>query len=234
MPTNESDLHRGHRQRLKKRFLEEGLDNFEPHNILELLLFFGIPRRDTNPLAHQLLDTYGSFSAVLDAPFDDLVKMKGMTESAAFLLKLCTGVSRAYDIDKADHTVLLNSLAAIEKYIQPFFKGKTNEEFYAFYLDNACKVITSRRLSEGGLNSAPVSIRRIVEYAISSNCTNVIVAHNHPHGLASPSHADCVTTIDIYRALKTCEVNLLDHIIVSPSGCTSMLNDGFFCPDNIF
>lgn len=85
---------------------------------------FGIPRRDTNPLAHQLLDTYGSFSAVLDAPFDDLVKMKGMTESAAFLLKLCTGVSRAYDIDKADHTVLLNSLAAIEKYIQPFFKGK--------------------------------------------------------------------------------------------------------------
>lgn len=234
MPTNDSELHQGHRQRLKKRFLEEGLDNFEQHNVLELLLFFGIPRRDTNPLAHQLLDTYGSFSAVLDAPFEDLVKIKGMTENAAFLLKLCIGISRIYELDKADHSVLLNSISAVTNFVQPFFKGKSKEEFYAFYLDNACKVITSRRLSEGGINSAPISIRKIVEYAISSNCANVIIAHNHPHGLAVPSHADCVSTVDIYRALKTCEIKLLDHIIVSPSGCTSMLNDGFFTPDTIY
>lgn len=230
MPQKEPGIHSGHRQRLKKRFLEEGLDHFEPHNALELLLFFGIPQRDTNPLAHELLDKFGSFSGVLDAPYDELLKVKGMTQSAAILLKLSPGISRLYDINKNENLVKLKSSAAVVDYIKPYFKGKTTEEFYAIFLDNSCKVINCKRISSGGLSSAPVSIRKIVETAIACNCTNVVVAHNHPHGLSLPSNADCTVTVDIYRALKLCEIKLLDHVIISPNGSTSLLENGYYHP----
>ena len=230
MPAKESDLHSGHRQRLKKRFLEEDLDRFELHNAIELLLFFGIPRRDTNPLAHELLDTFGSFSAIFDAPYGELIKLKGMTENAATLIKLCISISRLYDIDKTSHAVILNSTQAITKFIRPYFKGKSKEELYAIYLDNTCKVLICKKLSEGSLNSAPVSPRKIVENAIACNASNVIMAHNHPQGLPVPSNADCVVTNDISKALKACEIRLLDHVIISLDSATSMLENGFYIP----
>ena len=230
MSARESDLHSGHRQRLKKRFLEEGLDRFELHNAIELLLFFGIPRRDTNPLAHELLDTFGSFSAVFDAPYEELIKLKGMTESAATLIKLCIGISRLYDIDKTANAVILDSTRAISEFIRPYFKGKAKEELYAIYLDNNCKILTCKRMSEGGLNSAPISPRKIVEGAIACNASNVIMAHNHPQGMSVPSNADCVATHDIYKALQACEIRLLDHVIVSPDNTTSMLESHYYIP----
>ncbi len=230
MPQKEPGIHSGHRQRLKKRFLEEGLVHFEPHNVLELLLFFGIQQRDTNPLAHELLDKFGNFSKVLDAPYDELLKLKGMTQNAATLIKLFPEISRLYDISKNEDLVNLKSTADVVNYITPYFKGKTSEEFYAIFLDNACKVFNCKRISTGGLNSAPVSIRKIVETAIACNCTNVVVAHNHPHGLSVPSNADCTVTVDIHRALKLCEIKLLDHVIISPNGSTSLLENGYYHP----
>lgn len=228
MPYKDAGIHAGHRQRLKDRFLKEGLDHFEPHNALELLLFFGIPRRDTNAIAHQLLDNFGSFSAVLDAPYEELVKVKGMTAQAAILIKLSPAIGRMYDIHKSEPKVCLNTTQAVVEYIKPYFKGKTTEEIYVLYLDNACHVISCKRLAVGEINSVPISIRRIIETAIASNATNIILAHNHPFGLSTPSYADLSTTIDIGKALKNCEVNLLDHVIVSPKDAISMADMGYY------
>ena len=228
MSPKEPGIHSGHRQRLKDRFLKAGLDHFEPHNALELLLFFGIPQKDTNPIAHQLLKYFGSFSAVFDAPYDDLLKIKGMTRSAATLIKLMPAICRMYDLDKSDHTATLNTTNAIVEYIKPYFKGKTVEELYAFFLDSSCKIIAEKQISVGGINFTSVDTRKIIETAISTNCVNVIIAHNHPFGLSVPSSADMTATVDIARALKVCQLTLLDHIIISPSETLSMMEAGYY------
>ena len=231
MPQNEkSALHKGHRQRLKQRFLSDGLDQFEPHNLLEILLFFGIPQKDTNPIAHELINTFGSLSAAFDAPFEELLKIKGMTENAAVLMKMVPAIFRRYELDKLDQSAVLKNSRDIGQYIKPFFKGKINEEFYVICLDNTCKVMSCKKLFEGTITSAQISVRKIVETALSCNCANVIVAHNHPQGLAIPSHADICVTNDIYKALKTCEIRLLDHLIVSPSDYVSLMEGGYFSP----
>lgn len=230
MPSNGSDIHSGHRQRLKNRFLTEGLDRFELHNVLELLLFFGIPRKDTNPIAHELIQKFGSFSAAFDAPFDELVKVKGMTENAATLMKLVTAVSRRYELDKRDHTAVLNNTKAMSEFIRPYFLGKIHEEFYVICLDSAYKVLTCRKLFEGNFSTAPVHIRKIIELALSTNAAGVIIAHNHPNDIATPSNQDICITNDIYKALKTCGIRLIDHLIVSVSNYTSLIEDGYFMP----
>jgi len=196
--------------------------------VLELLLFFGIPQRDTNPIAHELLNTFGSFSDVLDAPYEELVKIKGMTQNAATLLKLLPCAGRLYDINKSDQSTSLNSSHAIIQYVRPYFKGKTVEEVYALYLDNACNVKVCKRLIEGQIDSAPISIRKIIETAIASNCVNVILAHNHPFGLPVPSTTDLNITKEIGRALKLCELRLLDHVIISPNDAISMSEMGYY------
>lgn len=232
MPTKNSEIHTGHRQRLKNRFLSEGLDRFELHNALELLLFFGIPRKDTNPIAHELLSRFGSFSAVFDAPVEELMKVSGMTESAAVLIKLVPAIARRYELDRQDHSVELKSPKAISEFLRPYFTGKANEELYMLCLDTACRFLVCHRISEGSPDAASVNIRRIMELVIASNCTNVVIAHNHPHGIALPSQSDICTTDRIYKALKACGVNLLDHIILSPNGYSSMLGDGHYRPGN--
>ena len=122
MPQNEkSALHKGHRQRLKQRFLSDGLDQFEPHNVLEILLFFGIPQKDTNPIAHELINIFGSLSAAFDAPFEELLKIKGMTENAAVLMKMVPAIFRRYELDKLDQSAVLKNSRDIGQYIKPFF-----------------------------------------------------------------------------------------------------------------
>ena len=157
MPTKNSEIHTGHRQRLKNRFLSEGLDRFELHNALELLLFFGIPRKDTNPIAHELLSRFGSFSAVFDAPVEELMKVSGMTESAAVLMKLVPAIARRYELDRQDHSVELKSPKAISEFLRPYFTGKANEELYMLCLDTACRFLVCHRISEGSPDAASVN-----------------------------------------------------------------------------
>ncbi len=230
MQAKNNDIHAGHRKRLKNRFLSEGLDRFELHNVLELLLFFGIPRKDTNPIAHELINRFGSFSGVFDAPVEELIKISGMTESAAILIKLLPAVARRYELDKQDHDVELKSPKAISDFLRPYFIGKTNEELYLLCLDNACRFIVCHKLAEGSLNAAPVNIRKIMELVLACNCANVVIAHNHPYGIAIPSQSDVCTTDQVYKSLKVCGVNLIDHLIISPNGYCSLLGDGHYRP----
>ena len=222
-----SNPHAGHRSRMKERFRKEGLDSFEEHEVLELLLYFGIPQRDTNPLAHQLLEQFGSFKQVFAADYEQLLKIPGMTSSAALLLTMVPQLSRRYVQAVSDQTDLLNSSEKIGAFLIPKFTGWTEEVVYLLCFNNACKLLRCDLLSKGDLNSSDVDVRRLVEIAFQCKALNVVLAHNHPHGLAWPSAQDIQLTRSLIPVLRQLGLELLDHFIVSGSEYTSMMELGY-------
>lgn len=226
MPQKEVD-HKHHRQRLKERFLQEGLDHFDPVNILELMLFYAIPQGDTNPIAHRLLDTFGSLSGVMNASVENLCQVKGVGQHAATLIKLFAAVVRPYLDDGNRGGVVLQSTEEICQYLLPKFAGRTVETFFLICLDGRRRVTYCGVLSEGTLDSVPVFVRQIVEKILAVHAGYVILAHNHPSGFALPSRADIDTTREVVRALGPLSVPVLDHIIVSGEDCVSLRDSGF-------
>lgn len=220
------NVHRGHRDRLKERFIQHGLDSFDDHNVLELLLFHSIPRRDTNPIAHDLIDRFGSLADVFDAPLDELMKVDGVGEASAMLLKLLPQISRRYLISRSSKDTTLSSTRAAGEYITPYFHGERDEVVYIFCLDTKLKVIGSRMIHRGNVNSAAVNTRKLAETALSFNAVNVILAHNHPSGVPMPSDEDKQTTNDIRRALEALDINLMDHVVVADKSYYSFADHG--------
>ena len=225
-------IHDGHRQRLKKRFQTEGLDHFEELQVLELLLFYCIPRQDTNPIAHALLDRFGNLAQVMEAPVEELKKVPGMGEGAAVVLSLIHSFDRRYQISKNAHTKILNSIEACGQHLISCFKNLRNETVYLLCLDAKCKLLCCKEVGEGSVNSAAVPIRRIVEVALGANATSVILAHNHPSGLAFPSDEDKLTTRRVAMALNAVEIQLVDHIIVAEDDFVSLVQSGMYQPDD--
>ena len=219
-------IHDGHRQRLKQRFLESGLDGFTQIQALELLLFYCIPRRDTNPIAHALLDRFGSLSQVLEAPAEELCKVPGIGENAAMLLRLTTEMGRYYLVNRSNQNTILNTIEKCAAYLQSFFFGRRNETVFLLCLDAKCKVLCCREVGEGSVNSASISVRKIVETALAANATTVVLAHNHPSGIAIPSPEDIQTTRRIAAALRAVEVVLADHVVVADDDYVSMVQSG--------
>jgi len=224
-------IHEGHRQRLKKRFVEEGLDSFTQIQAVELLLFYCIPRQDTNELAHRLLDRFGSFSQILDADLEELQSVKGIGENTALFLKMLPATSRYYQVDKArlEGKPLLTT-EACGAYLLPYFLGRCNETVFLLCLDAKGKVICCRMVGEGGINSAGVPIRRIVEISLSAKATSVVLAHNHPSGIALPSQEDISTTQRVATALEAVDVILADHLVIADDDFTSMVQSGYYRP----
>ena len=225
-------MHDGHRQRLKNRFLNEGLDNIEELQVLELLLFYCIPRQDTNPLAHRLLDHFGSLTQVLEATPEDLKKVPGIGESVATFLPLVTSVSRYYLVNRDSSARILPDLDACGKYLVPRFYGRRNETVFLLCLDAKCKVLCCKEVGEGSVNSAAVPIRRIVEMALGANATSVVLAHNHPSGVALPSGEDVQTTRRLAMALSAVEITLVDHIVVADGDYVSLYQSGTYNPEH--
>ena len=225
-------IHDGHRQRMKDRFREEGLDNFQEHEVLELLLYYCIPRQDTNPIAHTLIDHFGSFSAVMDASVEELEKIPGIGAGAATFLSLMAQAWRYYQVNRTMQSeVILSTVNECGAYLLPYFAGRRNETVFLLCLDAKCKVICCREVGEGSVNSAAVPIRRIVEMAMNSTATSVILAHNHPSGLAVPSRDDVMTTRRVAAALDGVEIVLVDHIIVADDDFVSLAQSGKYHPD---
>ena len=220
-------LHKGHRQRLKRRFLETGLDSFTDVQALELLLFYAIPQKDTNPIAHALLNRFGSLSQVLDADAEELEKVPGISDHAATLLRLVTQLGRFYQVDTAQRTEALTSIDACGAYLVPHFFGRKVETVFLLCLDAKCKVLCCREIGEGSVNAASISVRKVVEAALSANATSVVLAHNHPSGVALPSADDVQTTRRIAAALSAVEVRLIDHIVVAEGDFISMVQSGY-------
>lgn len=222
-------IHNGHRARMKKRFSEHGLDHFDDHNVLELLLFYALPRGDLNPLAHALIDQFGSLVAVFDAPEEELVKVPGVGKNTAAFIKLIPQMSRRYLISHGSVDEILDSTKKAGAYLIPRFFAQQDEIVYMVCLDAKCKVINCKLLFQGSVNSANVSIRKIVENALLYHSTSVIIAHNHTSGVALPSEEDQATTKQIAAALKTVDIELTDHIIVADNDFVSLADNGFFC-----
>ncbi len=220
-------IHAGHREKLKKRFLKHGLNSFEPHNVLELLLFYAIPRKDTNETAHRLLNRFGSISAVMDASVEELKKVDGIGENAAVLLKLIPHLSSLYLDDENSKAVLLNTVEKLGDYILPKFIGMTVEGVYLLCMDNRERLIHSEMISTGGtVNASSVTMRTIVEVAVRCQATKVVIAHNHPKGFAIPSESDVTATHAIAHQLQGIGIELKDHIIVSGNDYVSLAQSG--------
>lgn len=220
-------MHEGHRQRLKSRFYKEGLDGFESHQVLELLLFYTIPRRDTNELAHKLIEKFGSFSGVLEAPEEELKCFVGLGENSASLLKLVPELARIYMKDKWRDKPSLDSSKKAGKYAVSLFAGIKYEVFYVICLDSQNRLNHSTPVNEGTINEAAVYPRLIVEAALRHQANSVILAHNHPGGTLRPSSADISITKRICKALEGISVNVVDHVIVSGEKYISMAEKGY-------
>lgn len=219
-------IHDGHRQRMRARFFQHGLDSFAPHEVLELVLYYAVPRGDVNPLAHELIDRFGSLSAVLDAPYEELCRIKNVGPGVAGLLKLIPQVSRCYLISKENDNALLNDAQKAGQYMIPRFYARRDESVYMICLDARSKVLNCREMFRGSVNAAGVSVRKIVENALNYNATGVILAHNHTSGVALPSREDIETTRRIRIALEAVDIQLLDHIIVAGEDFVSLADSG--------
>ena len=223
-------IHDGHRERVRQRYALEGLDSFNDINTLELLLFYAIPRRDTNALAHALLQKFGSLVGVFDASLDDLRAVEGMTDSAAVLIHLMIDLHRKYAI-ASSRTQIINSRYEAAAFLLPFFYGRRDEVVYLLCLDAKGKVLDCRALFEGSTNAVAVATRKIVEVALAVNASAVVVAHNHPSGVGTPSEQDIACTHRLFAALAALDIVLLDHFIVAENDYVSMYDDGNLYPN---
>ena len=219
-------IHDGHREKLRRRFLDGGLDSFADHEALELLLFYAIPRRDTNELAHRLMEHYGTLDAVLTAPLEELMQISGIGENAAALIRLVPRLAQKARLSAAAREIVLSDAERMGEYLLERFRGEKNEVIYQLCLDRKGKLIVCRRLNEGGVDSSELNIRRLVENALLSSASMVVLAHNHPSGIALPSPEDYVTTDRVEEALRVVGVQLVDHIIVADDDYVSMAASG--------
>ncbi len=218
-------IHDGHRENMRERFLKSGLEGFADHEALELLLYYAIPRRDTNPIAHALMERYGSLSAVLTAPVEDLQKAEGIGEHAAVLLRLVPQLYQKARLADAARETVLNSVSRVGAYLLERFDGEKNEVIYQVCLDRKGKLLACKRLGDGGVASANVDIRRMMENALLTSASGVVLSHNHPSGVAVPSADDWSATRRAVDALATIDVQLVDHIIVADGEFVSMRQD---------
>ncbi len=222
-----STVHDGHRIRLKQRFLDNGLENFPEHVIIELLLFYGISRKNTNEIAHELINKFKSVSGVFDADINELMEIKGITEHTAILLKLIPQLLNVYVVEKQIDQKL-NNVKSVCEYFKTCYVGVKLEQLKVCCLDDNLRVVDCLTVQEGNVNTVSVDVRKIIETIFKTNCSMVILSHNHPNGTAIPSNADIVTTQKIFDALKVVGISMLDHIIVAPDGVISMKDNGYF------
>lgn len=222
----EGALHAGHRERLRSRFLENGLDTMENHVALELLLFYSIPRGDTNPVAHRLIEKFGSLSAALDAPYEELLETEGIGPSSALLLKLIPELCRRYQEDRVKGGTRVFSTEEAVKLIRPKFFGRKTEAVVLLLLDSRGKAVYCGIVNEGSVNAAPIYTNRLVRLATRYDAVTAILAHNHPSGQAVPTSGDISATRHVIWAMDAVDVQLHDHLIFTDGDYLSMAATG--------
>ena len=221
--------HDGHRQRLKTEFLARP-DSFPDHKLLELLLFYANPRSDTNPLAHELLNHFGSLAGVLDATPEELQKVKGVGEHAAALFKAAKELSGRYLTARTQMDDIARNTRDYFALLQPYFFGARNERLCLLCMDGKGKVLGIRKLGEGNVNAVNITTRLIAEAALSLNAAAVVLAHNHVSGIAFPSGDDIATTESLAPFLARMGVELVDHLIFVDDDMVSLRDSGFYRP----
>lgn len=219
-------IHDGHRERMKSRFIQAGIDGFNDHNLLEMLLFYAVPRKNTNVMAHNLIKHFGSLTAVFEADFEALKEVEGIGDNAATLIKLAPQLGKRYLEEKSVPRNTVNNVSQAGEYFVAKFMFEVNESAYALLLDSSNGIIACKQISRGIVNATEVGVRMLVETAIKNNAVSVILAHNHPDGPPLPSKEDEYCTSLVKKALELVDVKLADHIIVAGKEFHSLNKSG--------
>ncbi len=214
--------HSGHRERMRNRFLESGLDGFAPHEVLELLLFYAIPQKNVNPLAHQLLARFGSLSGVLSAPPEQLSQVKGVGPSAAALLAFMQPLARFLERERLGDKPVITNKKEAKVFCRHLFHGAPDETLYVVCLDAQGRVLRAVPAISGTIDEIPIYPRTIVGAALMQNAHSVVLAHNHPSGVREPSAADIRTTELLNKAFAAVDIPVMDHVIYADGDCITL------------
>lgn len=217
-----TNLHKNHRQRIRDRYFADGIKSMADHNIIEFLLFFGIPYKDTNDIAHELTERFGDLNGVLDAPVEELMKVNGIGDNAAALIHLVHDISVTYNERKKLNKPFIATEDRFTSFLTMKYAGETREIVYMLFIDCHGRISRCVKVCDGSPESVTVDNRTIVEAAVRNDANEIILAHNHPNGFAVPSTADVRATMDVIPLLKAINVHLIDHIIVAEDDCFSM------------
>lgn len=213
---NKKNPHDGHRDRVREKFMkEENLNAYADHNILEMLLFYAIPRADTNELAHRLINTFGSFSAVFDADIEQLIRVDGVGKSTAVLIKMIPSVMQRYYEDKINNPSKITNTDSAAEFLKTKFFNETVEIMYLMCMNNDGKILKFTQIASGTLDYSEIDSRLILQEMLLCKATTAIIAHNHPGGICAPSLSDVNTTQQIASLLSGINARLIDHIIIA-------------------
>lgn len=220
-------VHDGHRDRKREQFLRCGAESFADHELLELLLYYAIPQKDTNPIAHALMERFGSLQAVLSAPPEELMETPYIKEKAAVLLRLAPALYQRVLMGGEDREIILDTRERIGEFFRRIFIAHATEVMYLLCLDGKGKKKSLLKLSEGDVGSVGINIRQIMEHALRAKAVMVVLAHNHPSGVALPSQEDHAATLRVKAALEAVDVRLEDHVVVADHDFISFSQSGF-------
>ena len=223
-------MHEGHRQRVRERFLREGLSGFSDRDALELLLFYAIPKGDVVPLAARLLERFGSLCGVLEAETAELTRVPGVGPYTAVLLHLAPALFGRYEQSRLGARPKLANLEASLPYVRALFRGAAEERLYLLCLDASGTLMETILLARGALSEVALTPREVVRQALGARAHAAVLVHNHPGGLAAPSGADVAATRRVIDALTAVDIRALDHLIVTDQAVYSMSRGGI-CPE---
>ena len=229
----ENNVHAGHRQRMRARFESSPPTSFADHEILEMLLYYTNARGDTNEIAHALLERFGNVSAILEADPDRLKAIDGIGDKAAFFLSLLGEVAKRYITEKISperQDTVLDTPDKIAAFMAPRFIGAKKELAYALLFDNSMRVIDFFPIGEGNVSHISISARSIAERAFTKGAAAVVLAHNHPGGVAVPSGEDIAMTHRIGEALMLLEIPLVEHFVFSDRHYAAILKTNAYAP----
>ena len=218
----EKNPHAGHRKRMRDRVEQQGFANLEPHEALELVLYFTNPRKNTNKLAHELIDRFGDFAGVLEASEADLMTVDGVGPSTARMLHLLPEISRYYTKCRTQERKSLKTTEQLTTYLAQQFEGAVRERALLLALDSRSRVKATLWLRDGTSDRVSFAIKDVVAAALKGGTDSVVLCHNHPNGVALPSREDLQATENIVRALGLVRVHLRDHIILTETESFSM------------
>lgn len=212
----------GHRKRVKQSYLQTGTDSLHDHNILEMLLFYSIPRKDVKDIAYDLINRFGTFENVFDANIDELMSVNGIGENTAALISLVSDINNRISLNRNNSVKALKDSELAREYVKNIIGGSKNEKVLVVSLDNELGIIGYHIVSDGTVSCANVEPKKIIECVIKDNAASVIIAHNHPRGDSTPSDTDIAFTIEILQLLRKLGIKLNDHIIVGKNDICSM------------
>lgn len=220
--TKKGGIHDGHRNRMRERFIKDGFQNMQPHEILEILLYYSVPRKNTNPLAHKLIDKFGSLANVFEASEEQLLEVDGITQNSATLIKMILPLYYAYRHDLSMARKLENP-AACGEFLIDYYAGTSVEEIVVITLGNNCRVLGCDTICKGEIDGVIVNFKKFITTIMKHRLvSSIIIAHNHPNGVALPSREDITTTVEIKNLLSSLGITLVDHIIVADDDYISM------------